>query len=296
MQVTRSQIISDLRALGVSSHDALLVHSSLKSLGRVQGGAWTVIEALAEIIRPGGTLVMPTFSYSFIRGEGDDRYMEYPPYHPLRTPSRVGAITEFFRFYPGVIRSEHPTHSVAALGKKADLIVFSHSPKDSPFARNSPFGKMAEIDAWIMFLGCGLGPNSTLHAVEDWLDMPYMTRCLAEAVLIDEKNNLRTVEFAKEPRGHRSFYQSDSDFIKKLMEKEVFRVGKVCRASVYLAKMRKMIRSVLEILIDNPAAMLCDNVDCEFCQTGRADIAEHYEQIKSNIVDELNVFGESCNE
>ncbi len=288
-KVTRNQIISDLQSAGIPSGDVLLVHSSLKSIGQVDGGAWSVIEALVEVTNPNCTLVMPTFSYSFLR-DGD--HIENPPYHPLRTPSQVGLITEFFRFYPGTIRSKHPTHSVAALGPAAEQIIAGHRPTDSPFSRNSPFGRLCEYDTEIMFLGCGVGTNSTLHAVEDWLDLPYMLDCRARAILVDEHNNMRTVEFSKEPRGHRSFYIPDSDFRKRLLAKDVFRMVKVGQATVYLAKMKKMIRSVLEILEDEPSAMLCSESTCEFCRTGRERIEEYRAEITNRIVDELNRFEE----
>lgn len=58
--VTRRDIVDALRRLGVSRGDVVLVHSSLKSLGYVEGGADTVIQAFLEAVGEEGTLVMPT--------------------------------------------------------------------------------------------------------------------------------------------------------------------------------------------------------------------------------------------
>lgn len=60
--VTRTDIADGLRATGLKAGMNVVVHSSLSSLGRVEGGPDTVIDALQEVLGPGGTLVMPTFS------------------------------------------------------------------------------------------------------------------------------------------------------------------------------------------------------------------------------------------
>ena len=61
MVLTRDRLAADLRRLGVQSGDLLMIHSSLRSLGHVVGGAPTVVDALLEILGPTGTLVGPSF-------------------------------------------------------------------------------------------------------------------------------------------------------------------------------------------------------------------------------------------
>ena len=60
--VARNDIVNGLRSVGLEAGQNVVVHSSLKSFGRVEGGAAAVIDALEEVITPSGTLVMPTFS------------------------------------------------------------------------------------------------------------------------------------------------------------------------------------------------------------------------------------------
>ena len=52
----------DLRRLGVEAGDILFVHSSFKSLGPVEGGAESVIQALEDALGPEGLLLMPSFN------------------------------------------------------------------------------------------------------------------------------------------------------------------------------------------------------------------------------------------
>src|SRR5690242_3855033 len=54
--VTESEIVEGLRALGLSQDSTVIVHSSLRSFGQVDGGALTVCRALMEVC---GTLLMP---------------------------------------------------------------------------------------------------------------------------------------------------------------------------------------------------------------------------------------------
>ena len=48
--------------LGIEGGDTLLVHSSLKSFGRVENGADDVIDALLSTVSEEGTVVMPTLA------------------------------------------------------------------------------------------------------------------------------------------------------------------------------------------------------------------------------------------
>src|SRR5205085_4877227 len=104
---TRERMSQDLRRLGVRAGGILLVHSSLRSLGFVPGGALTVIRALRDALGPEGTLVLPTHTWEWM--SAGSRHFD-----ARTTPSCVGVITETFRGLPGVVRSLHPTHSVAA--------------------------------------------------------------------------------------------------------------------------------------------------------------------------------------
>ena len=108
----QAALVADLRALGLQSGDAVMVHSSYKSLGGVVGGPSTVVEALLEVLGPQGTLVVPTFTHS-----GTTHF------DPQTSPSLNGAITEAARAHAQAVRSWHPTHAVTAIGPAASELV-----------------------------------------------------------------------------------------------------------------------------------------------------------------------------
>jgi len=164
--VTRQDIATAVRSLGIIPGDILLVHSSFKSLGPVDGGAAAVIGGLEDTIGKEGTLVMPTLCQGDLLRAYDSWYMD--------KPSDVGYLTEYFRKQIYVYRSNHPTHSVAARGKYAYDLTFEHTalgPHYCPFgeyafADSSPWAKMYEMNAKILFLGCSPKFNTMKHMIE----------------------------------------------------------------------------------------------------------------------------------
>src|SRR5574342_1435289 len=112
--ITKQFLMDEFRLLGMSWGDTVFVHSAYSSLGRapggVEGGPQTVIDAILEVIGPGGTLIMPTFNYDFLKGVVWD----------IRTsPSQMGILTELVRQDPRARRMFHPIYSMAAIGKYA---------------------------------------------------------------------------------------------------------------------------------------------------------------------------------
>lgn len=61
--ILKEEIVQKLREVGLEKSDAVMVHTSLKRMGHVCGGAQTVIEALMEVVGKDGTIMMPTQSW-----------------------------------------------------------------------------------------------------------------------------------------------------------------------------------------------------------------------------------------
>ena len=61
--VLKEDIINELKRTGLKKKDTVMVHTSLKHMGYVCGGAQTVIEALINVVGKEGTIMMPTQSW-----------------------------------------------------------------------------------------------------------------------------------------------------------------------------------------------------------------------------------------
>ncbi|MHB9134026.1 MAG: AAC(3) family N-acetyltransferase [Armatimonadota bacterium] len=165
---SQSDLIAAFRTVGLREGDLVVVHSSLRRLGPVEGGADGVIDALLATIGPTGTLALPTFTYATV---GDQQ----PVWHQTLTPSSaIGALPNVFLKRKGVVRSIHPSHSVAALGPKAAELVTGHENDDSPCSRTSPFGKLADWGGKILIIGVGLQCCTFFHGCEEWADLSWM--------------------------------------------------------------------------------------------------------------------------
>jgi aminoglycoside 3-N-acetyltransferase len=163
----RERMAAELRSLGVREGGALLVHSSLRSLGELPGGAETVVRALRDAVGPAGTLLMPALSYETVGAH-------HPVFDVRRTPSCVGALSEYFRTRAGTRRSVHPTHSVCAVGPAAEALLRDHHLDRTPVGGRSPFRRLRDAAGQVLFLGCGLGPNTSMHGVEELAGPPYL--------------------------------------------------------------------------------------------------------------------------
>lgn len=167
MHDDQQRLATALAQLGIRPGQVLLVHSSLRSLGPVEGGAATVIDALRTVVGPEGTLLLPALSYRTVtRAE--------PYYSHRSTPSCVGVLAETFRTLPGVVRSVHPTHSVCGIGARAVELTADHHRDRTPVGPHSPFRRLAEVGGSILMLGCGLRPNTFMHGVEEIAQAPYL--------------------------------------------------------------------------------------------------------------------------
>jgi aminoglycoside 3-N-acetyltransferase len=252
MKVTKDQIARDLRALGLENGDVVLMHSALSALGEVEGGADAVIDALLAVIGKEGTLAMPTMSSGVFRRES--------------TPSNVGRITEVFRQRPGVLRSLHPTHSVAAIGPRASFLLKDHELSPTAVGPETPFGRLVELRGKVLLLGVDQDRNTLLHGAEEAVNAPYLSEHYA--TYIDDAGKEVTLRLERYPGPHRDFIGLEPRFRRAGW----LRVGKVGQATARLMPAREVFEETVAALREDPAAVLCDNPACDDCQMQRGKI------------------------
>ncbi|QHE53557.1 aminoglycoside N(3)-acetyltransferase [Pontibacillus sp. HMF3514] len=174
---TRKSLYNDLKELGVKKGMTIIVHTSLSSLGWVNGGAVTVIQALMDAVTEEGTIVMPSQTVEI----SDPAEWENPPvpeewweeirdtmplYHPDYTPANfMGKVPEVFRTFPGVERSSHPSYSFTAWGKNKNHIL-ADQPLEWSLGEGSPLGKLYDEGAYVLLLGAGFDSCTAFHLAE----------------------------------------------------------------------------------------------------------------------------------
>lgn len=236
------RVTHDLCALGVREGGVLLVHSSLSALGHVDGGPETVIQGLLGALGQEGTLLMPALTYETVtRGS--------PTFDVRRTPSNVGAIPEYFRTRPGTHRSVHPTHSVCAVGPMTGALLDEHPLDDTPCGPHSPFHKLRDVGGQLLMLGCGLCPNTSMHAIEQMVVPPYLYSEPITYRLTHADGH--SVTKTNRPHGFRG-YDQRYDRVADVLREPALHCGRVLAADAYLIDVPAMWDAVLAQLRCDP--------------------------------------------
>jgi len=173
VRVTRDDVARAVAAVGVVPGDTVIFHSSLSSLGTVVGGPDAVIDGFLDAVGPTGTVAVPTLC-NWAPGEQE---LVFDRWDPATTPSYVGRLTETLRRRPEAVRSDHATHSVAAIGAGATALCADHGAAgrrpgpfgDQAFAVASPWQRLYDGDAAYLFVGVTLRVCTMVHFVESLL-------------------------------------------------------------------------------------------------------------------------------
>jgi aminoglycoside 3-N-acetyltransferase len=177
--VTRSQLVGELTALGVAPGQVVMVHASVKAIGKVMGGPNVIVQALLDALTPAGTLAMyvgwddiPDFISDLPPSVQQEYYAEHPPFDPriARAVRDHGILAEIVRGWPGAQRSLNPEASLAAIGAQAEWITQDH-PLNYGYGAGSPLEKLIEARGQILILGAPLDTLTLLHYAENRAQM-----------------------------------------------------------------------------------------------------------------------------
>ena len=163
---TKEDFLAQLAAMGVPRDGIVLMHSSLRSVGRIEGGAGTLLDAMIEwVTAEGGLFCVPTHTWGNLKQEIT---------LDMRDPHTcLGAFSDFAAADGRGIRSENPTHSMAVFGDRGRALAFIKDEPDvvSGTAPNSCYGKLYEEGGTVLLVGVAHNRNTYLHCAEEMLDM-----------------------------------------------------------------------------------------------------------------------------
>jgi aminoglycoside 3-N-acetyltransferase len=202
MLVARSRLANDLEKLGLRPGGVAMVHCRMSALGRVVGGAETVVHALLDVVGPEGTLVAYTGWQDAppddLDALGEDERRIYLKEHPAYDPRVAlssrdhGRVPEALRTWPGALHSGHPEAGVAAVGPLAGAVTSSH-PYDDAYGEGTPYARLVELGGRVAMLGAPLGTATLVHHAEAVAKVPGKHRVsYGMPVLVDGKRVWRT--------------------------------------------------------------------------------------------------------
>ncbi len=181
LRIGSADVRAGVRGLGLSGWPVCL-HASLRSFGRVDGGAETVVDGFLD---EGCTILVPSFS----AGYGMPGFSILPPQHlrPRRNgtdyqtftermggPGRVytpatneiepglGAVPRAVVHRMGRARGAHALNSFAAIGPLAEPLIAGQCRGDV----YAPLRQLGELGGSVVLIGVGLTSMTLLHVAE----------------------------------------------------------------------------------------------------------------------------------
>lgn len=268
---TLQQLAHDLKKLPLKGKTVGL-HSQPSSLGEIEPStlslseaskgmkpfAKTVINALLDAVGPKGTLFVPTHSNNHVGNtqySGDDLF-----YHPDKSPSNVGSLTQSFLFDDRAVRSLHPTHSIAAIGPEAGYLAKNHTPEVQPVGIHNAFAKTAGLDGVILFIGDILKSNTSFHAYETLL-LPGMGSFFEIIAAAEHNGEKRHFTLSWHPHRHREFYaegRRNTRAFAQMRKKKLVLKGRLGNAPLYYFHAKKAARFFAsEVFPRQPDVLFC---------------------------------------
>lgn len=158
---TKEDILFDLKRNGFVQEDYVMIHSSLKSFGKIKGE--DIVDAFTRFFKD-GLVIFPTHTWATIREDGQIFNVD-------KEPSCVGALTNIALKTKGFKRSLHPTHSVCAYGKNKEKYLDLDLNATTPVSPYGCFGKLKDFHAKIIFMGAPLSKNTFIHSIEEEMNV-----------------------------------------------------------------------------------------------------------------------------
>lgn len=150
--------------MGLKPTDTVVIHSSMRAIGEVEGGPDGLVDAFCEYFSE-GLFVVPTHTWDEVTPEN--------PYYDVRTSvPNIGLIPRTAAFRRDGVRSLHPTHSVWAHGADAAVYVRNEENALSPTPKDFCWDKLADRHAKILLIGVGNEKNTFIHSIEERLALP----------------------------------------------------------------------------------------------------------------------------
>lgn len=185
MVYTYDDIVNALKKAGLQRGDSVFVHSNLGYFGKLENCrsaeelSKAFYEAFIEVLGQEGTLIVPTFTYSFCHNEFFDLN---------KTPTKCGIFSEYIRNLSESVRSLDPNFSVTAIGNKA--IFYTENPSRESFGINCFFERFLNAKGKIACLNFDCG-STFIHYAERLFDVPYRYNKAFNGMMTDGTNIIR---------------------------------------------------------------------------------------------------------
>ncbi|MCV3394313.1 AAC(3) family N-acetyltransferase [Campylobacter sp. IFREMER_LSEM_CL908] len=242
-------LIEAFKKLGIKKGDILCVHSELMKFGIPllprNEFLQTILDCFFEVIGKEGTLIMPTFTYSFCKNE---------VYDNLNSKSTVGVLTEYFRKWGGVKRTNDPIFSFAIKGAKEELFL---KDTTSCFGENCVYEILAKENGKLLLFGSKIAGYTFSHFIEEKAHVPYRYFKNFSGKIIDEDGKIlqKNIKYYVRKLDENSDLDVDKQ-VAILKNDDNFNILNFSNAHIININMKNYLEKTLKALKDNPYCLL----------------------------------------
>ncbi len=164
--LSKQDIIASLNKIGAPRDKVVIVHTSLRKIGNIEGGAEALLDALIEYFTAdGGLLCIPAHTW----GYQDDKSV--PTLDLCNPRSSIGTLPDIASRDSRGIRTLHPSHSMMVFGNKDKVLDFVSGEEkvETTASPDGCYGKIYKMGGYVLLLGVGQDKNTFLHCVEEML-------------------------------------------------------------------------------------------------------------------------------
>lgn len=161
---TKSDLKKNLQNMGLVGKETILIHSSMKAIGQIEGGAEAVLDALMDFFAE-GLLLLPAHTWKTVNES-------HPVFDIRKEEACVGILPNLFLKRPGVVRSAHPTHSLVGYGSGVREYFQGEELCNTPCTPGGCYDRLRNAGGKILLIGVGHERNTYIHSVEEVLNVP----------------------------------------------------------------------------------------------------------------------------
>lgn len=253
VELTKDDLLKDLKKIGVVKGDHLAVTLSFKSIGYVIGGPAAFIDALLEAVGSEGTIMTNAYTKSFEKGSIPSDYV----FDAKKTMPYTGIVPQTMIKRKGAIRSRHPICSVVTMGKMALYLTEDHDETSQAFL---PYEKLAELSGKYLAVGIGNRLVGIRHEAQRRAGL-FVVPDYWGVNFVNSDGKIKKYIELKPPCVKRL-----PDLTPKLDDKGVIKRGKIGRADSYIGSAQKILDTMTDMLKEKQTLNLCDDPLCYKCR------------------------------
>jgi len=250
-KLIKNDLIEDsLKKCDINSGDTIMLHGDAAVAFQLNSqnqnrNLKLLFDKIISYLGKNGTLIVPTFSYSFAEGKDFD---------VKNTPSKLGTFSENFRKRKDVVRSNHPIFSVSAIGKHSKS--FQNSDIKTCFGKDTAFDLLLNFSGKIVCFGCSFNRITFTHFVEEKLKVKYRFHKEFSGWVVKNKKK----EYIKTDFFVRDLKRNTETELKKLKEelklKLLLKEADVGRFKIYSVRSKDFFKVASDLLKTNPFSLI----------------------------------------